>query len=31
VIWRHIGVSLRHFALDFDRATHRVDDAGELK
>jgi hypothetical protein len=23
-------ISLRHFALDLDRATHRVDDAGEL-
>jgi hypothetical protein len=27
---RHIGVSLGHRALHFDRTTHRVDDAGEL-
>src|SRR5215472_3010952 len=29
-IRRHIGVSLRHLPLHFDRAAHRVDDAGEL-
>src|SRR6202023_2787646 len=26
----HFGVSLRHLALHFDGATHRVDDAGKL-
>src|SRR5215471_15344690 len=30
-IWRHIGVSLRHFALYFNRATHRIDDAGKFE
>ena len=29
-IRRHIGVSLRHLALHFDGATHRVDDTGKL-
>jgi hypothetical protein len=29
-IRRHIDVSLRHLALHFDGATHRVDDAGKL-
>jgi hypothetical protein len=27
-IWRHIGISLGHFALYFNCATHRIDDAG---
>ena len=30
LVGRHAGVALRHAALDLDRATHRVDDAGEL-
>jgi hypothetical protein len=29
-IWRHTGVSLCQLALHFDRAVHRVDDAGKL-
>jgi hypothetical protein len=31
VIRRYIGVSLRQFALYFNGATHRIDDAGELQ
>jgi len=30
-ITRHIGISLGHLALHFDRATYRVDNAGELE
>src|SRR5262249_38377296 len=30
-IRRHIGVSLGHFALHFNRATHRIDDAGKFE
>ena len=30
-IRRYIGVSLRHFALYFDRATYRVDNAGKFE
>jgi len=30
-IWRHIGISLGHFTLYFNRATHRIDDAGEFE
>jgi hypothetical protein len=30
-IFREIGVSVDHLALDFDRAPYRVNDAGELK
>src|SRR5215472_251164 len=30
-IWRHIGISLGHFVLDFNRAPHRVDDAGKFE
>ena len=27
---RHVGIALGHAALDFDRAAHGIDDAGEL-
>src|SRR5215831_14909979 len=30
-IWRHLRVSLGHFALYFNRATHRIDDAGKFE
>src|SRR5215469_3013257 len=30
-IWRHIGISLCHFALYFNRATHRIDDTGKFE
>src|SRR4029079_13085225 len=31
LLWRHAGVAIRHPALYVDRATHRIDDAGELE
>jgi hypothetical protein len=30
-IWRHIGISLGHFALYFNRAAHSIDNAGEFE
>ena len=31
LLGRHIGISLGHFALYFNGATHRIDDAGEFE
>jgi len=30
-VWRHTDVSLRHFALHLNRATHRIHNAGKFE